>query len=78
MFKDYESKPIVRSAHQITYDGRHTRYGESNEWKVVIGDKWHNFKAHSDVKVGDWVVHLSDTDIYHCTDEVFRERNVVP
>lgn len=35
------------------------------------------FKFHEPVKVGDYIVYLDDTDIYHCRREVFEERNIM-
>lgn len=35
------------------------------------------FKAYEEVKVRDYVVYINDDDIYHCTEQVFRDRNEV-
>jgi hypothetical protein len=77
MFKEYQSKPITRNAYQIKPEDTVVQYGDSNEYKVVVSGKWVTFKAHQEIENGDWIVHLSDSDVYHCTDEVFRERNIV-
>lgn len=78
LFQPYQSKPIERQAYQIQpHDKIHPvikQFAKTGEYTVqgVI------FKAHEEVKVGDWIVRLTEDDTYHCTDEVFRERNIVP
>jgi hypothetical protein len=73
LFKEYDSKPIKRKAYQIKPID-YIRYHGDNTYSV---DEF-KFKAHQDVEVGDWIVYLNEDDIYHCTDAVFRERNIVP
>ena len=77
MFKDYESKPITRQAYQIQPNDRIQavvkQFAKTGEYTV----RGITFKAHEEVKVGDWIVRLTEDDTYHCTDAVFRERNIV-
>ncbi len=82
-FKPYESKPVIRMAFQITAEHEiapsaatpSTYYiGESKK----LMETGIRFKAYEEPKVGDWVVRLTEDDTYHCTDAVFRERNIVP
>lgn len=75
-FQAYESKPVTRHAVQITAEREVTRLGEST-YAVKLSDKTLAFKAYEEPKVGDYVVWLKDDDIYHCSEAVFRERNVV-
>jgi hypothetical protein len=82
-FKPYESKPVTRMAFQIRdiHVVKKSKSEESSYFINQLGDIVSNsikFKAYEEPKVGDWIVRLTDTDTYHCTDEVFRERNVVP
>lgn len=79
-FKEYESKPIKRKALQMVdgrlehFDGATYRYWfQTPEGPAVI-----MFAAHQKPMLGDWIVYLNDHDVYHCTDQVFRERNIVP
>lgn len=83
-FKSYESKPITRQAFQIKSNmliayGEEGSFGMVNE---VVGGRIQfppvKFKAYLLPVHGDWVVRLTETDTYHCTDAVFRERNIVP
>lgn len=85
-FVPYESKPVTRMAFQITeshviikpknVEGSQYTIGHINLEGVIT--KPISFKAYETPKVGDWVVRLTDTDTYHVTDAVFRERNIVP
>jgi hypothetical protein len=89
-FEHYESKPmwriLTRMAFQITLDhvilkpkdigGYNYTIGHIN--KSGITTKPIEFKAFEEPKVGDWIVRLTPVDTYHCTDAVFRERNIVP
>lgn len=79
MFKDYKSKPITRSAHQITKSDRITKV-EGEESTYIIFCKYKmdiKFKAHEKVNIGDYVIYLTDGDIYHCPKRVFEERNII-
>lgn len=79
MFEEYQSKPIVRRAHQINIDDKISF--SPKESTLLISNKecplGIEFKHYDHVLVGDWVVYLNDDDVYHCTDKVFRERNIV-
>jgi hypothetical protein len=80
-FKPYESKPVTRMAFQLT---------ENHAWAkieaatyMVAEDTLNTtniirFKAYQEPQIGDWIVRLTSEDTYHCTDIVFRERNIVP
>lgn len=79
-FNPYESKPVTRMAFQIT---AHMSIvcNHGSDWYVTCGPEHDmelvHFKAHEQVNTGDWIVRLTETDTYHCTDAVFRERNIV-
>jgi hypothetical protein len=80
-FLPYDSKPVTRKAFQIT-EGMSIHNIDESLWAVSYGPE-HDmemvyFNAHEDPVVGGWVVRLTDTDTYYCSDAVFRERNVVP
>ena len=74
IFHDYESKPITRKAYQIkdTDDiictGLDTYRLASSTLKFV---------AYEEVKPGAFIVYLNKDDVYHCNEELFRERNIV-
>lgn len=79
-FAPYEAKPVIRMAFQITEDHLMCKVeGEEATYAVGahVGKPFIKFKAYEEPKVGDWVVRLTETDTYHCTDAVFRERNIV-
>ncbi len=81
MFKDYQSKPVVRKAHEVSADDLIGKViGEDSTSELVLdGDKSGiKFKHYEPVNTGDFIVYLNDDDIYHCTRAVFLERNVVP
>ena len=78
MFKDYESKPIIRKAHQITKDDTITKLKvESTYMLQVPGEKNVIFKMHEKHNLGDYVIYGNDNDIYHCDAQTFAERNVI-
>lgn len=71
-FVPYESKPVTRMAYQVQEADVITAVGEAtSELRGVT------FKHYEPVQVGDWIVRLTEEDTYHCTDAVFRERNIV-
>lgn len=81
-FKPYEAKPITRMAFQITTQHIVAKHPHREATYMICedGEKTTNFfffKAYEEPKVGDWVVRLTPEDTYHCTDAVFRERNIV-
>ena len=71
-FKPYESQPITRMAYQVRPTDVIGAVAESTSMLDGV-----EFKHYEKVQAGDWIVRLSETDTYHCTDAVFRERNVV-
>ena len=81
-FKSYEAKPVTRHAFQLT--DMHEWCKLPQEATYIVSEKtdqttnFIKFKAYEEPKVGDWVVRLTAEDTYHCTDVVFRERNIVP
>tara|TARA_R110002096_G_scaffold388215_2_gene582495 strand:+ start:636 stop:872 length:237 start_codon:yes stop_codon:yes gene_type:complete len=78
MFKEYESKPITRQAYQIKMSDHVIpiikQFAKTGQYKL----HGITFAASTEVNTNDWIVYISETDIYHCTDALFRERNVVP
>lgn len=81
-FKPYESKPVTRMAFQITANHGLAKIGEVTWLLAELSTSTDRgkikFKAYEEPKIGDWVVQLTAEDTYHCTDAVFRERNIVP
>lgn len=78
MYTRYESKPITRLAYQITRNDVITEANEEATYTLKV-DSWLPviFKATEPVKLGDYIIYLSETDIYHCDATVFAERNIV-
>lgn len=75
-FKEYESKPIYRKAYKIQK--------EDIPEIVMTGGvpqkctlKGVVFVAYEEIKAGDFIIYLDDTDVYHCRRSVFLARNVV-
>jgi hypothetical protein len=80
-FKPYEAKPVTRCAFQLTNKMEWAKIEEATYMVMESGEHTQaliRFKAYEEPKVGDWIVRLTQEDTYHCTDAVFRERNVVP
>ena len=72
-FKDYQSKPITRTAAVIP-EGVPIVYTPENS-EATVSDV--TFKCYEKPVAGDFVVHLSEEDVYHCSKAVFAERNVL-
>lgn len=77
-FTRYESRPITRLAHEITEKDVIWTAGAGRLCIRFPGGEQVTFVHHEPVKTGDFVVYLNDEDIYHCSREVFLERNIVP
>ena len=75
-FKKYESKPVTRTAYQVKENDRIQGVGEC-QFIINIDGKDVSFKAYETVEPGDFIVYLTDDDVYHCREAVFRERNYV-
>ena len=75
----YQSKPITRLAHRITEADNIAKLpGIEATYSLASADQVNLiFKAYEEVKVGDYIVYLKDDDIYHCSAEVFAERNII-
>jgi hypothetical protein len=79
MFKDYQSKPTVRNAHEVTDNDKIVTHTDPST-SLLINDSIPlglTFKHYEPVAVGDFIVYLTDDDIYHCSRSVFMDRNIV-
>ncbi|HDM8198725.1 TPA: hypothetical protein P0E36_004909 [Vibrio harveyi] len=81
-FKLYEGKPVVREAYQLTKRDLITMtiIGDGKKASIQIEGSIIEFAFHcsmNEIKAGDYVVFLNADDTYHCSEEVFNERNVV-
>jgi hypothetical protein len=80
MFINYESKPVIRSAHKVVTSDVITK-AEDKEATYMLHSEGMisvTFKAYEEVKIGDYIVYLDATDIYHCSAKIFSDRNIVP
>lgn len=76
-FKEYQSKPITRLAYEVSErDSINEEETESTSSVVIDGVKVF-FKHYEQVKPGDFIVYLNDSDVYHCDRAVFMDRNIV-
>tara|TARA_R110000851_G_C12883388_1_gene546295 strand:- start:148 stop:450 length:303 start_codon:yes stop_codon:yes gene_type:complete len=79
MFRDYLSKPTIRKAYEIKEADLIKSVGESTSMLVSIHvEDTIKFKHYVPVETGDYVVHLTDSDVYHCPRSVFEARNILP
>lgn len=77
MFKEYQSKPVVRKAYQLSVaDIAKAVVIDETTIQITLGSLDIRFKHYETVKSGDYVVYLKEDDIYHCSEEVFKERNI--
>ena len=82
VFKEYTSKPTIRNAAVLTSANFVDRGKEATgaRYAIIVCDVTNaklNFVAHQTPVVGDYVVYLDVTDVYHCSKEVFTDRNIV-
>lgn len=84
MFKDYQSRPIVRKAYKIQENDIITKIDEATSSIQVVSQRAVEqnydivqFKHYEPALWGDYIVYLSRIDVYHCTKDVFEERNIV-
>ena len=80
MFKNYQSKPITRKAAVITHKNliKKSKNSVGKRYALELEDGTIvPFAVHQTPVVGDYVVYLNDNDVYHCTKEVFEDRNIV-
>lgn len=79
MLKDYQSKPVTRKAHKIEVEDKISKVpGVESTYILESADEFNlTFKAYEEVAIGDYVVYLTSSDIYHCSAKVFHERNIV-
>jgi hypothetical protein len=75
-FRQCRSRPIFRQAYQLQESDVLTPVSE-NTLAVGIGGCVVEFKHHEPVVAGDYVVHLTEKDTYHCSKAEFEERNEV-
>ena len=76
-FTEYVSKPIVRLAYEITVADRIESGVKPSTSEIIIDGNLIEFKHYEAIRPGDFIVYLTDDDIYHCKREVFLERNEV-
>lgn len=76
-FEVYTGKPVAKLAYRVGLHDQIMALEEPCTSEISIGGVVYAFKHYEEVKAGDYVVFLSDTDIYHCAREVFLERNMV-
>lgn len=76
-FKDYQSKPVTRRAYEIKGDDVLWTSESPSTWRIQVDGELISFKAYEDPQPGDYIVYLTESDIYHCSRPVFHERNVV-
>lgn len=72
-FEDFTTKPQKRKAlqikpeHNLRYDKWETRAVIETESGTIT------FAAYNEPSIGDYVVYLNSSDIYHCPEETFNE-----
>ncbi len=76
-FLPYRSRPIIRRAHVVTDTDEIVAGREPSTSNIKIDGEWVLFNHYEPVFAGDYIIQLTDTDTYHCTREVFRERNFI-
>ncbi len=84
-FKLFDAKPIQREAYQLTEQDitaisfDRDADSDSNRACIFVGLSPISFAFHckpEEIKAGDYVVFINENDTYHCSEEVFNERNI--
>lgn len=83
-FKLFDAKPIQREAYQLTKQDINSMFWDMNAQTgkkavVLIAGEKVSFAFHckpEEIKAGDYVVFINENDTYHCSKEVFNERNI--
>lgn len=75
MFNRYQGKAVERLAHEVSDSDRIQRCQTESTSMIDIDGGAVYFKHYEPVKPGDFIVYLKDDDIYHCSREVFLNRN---
>lgn len=79
MFKEYQSRAVTRKAYCVKKFDKITKARKETATFILRteGELPVRFKAYEEIKPGDYIVYLTEDDIYHCSAEVFIERNIV-
>lgn len=76
--RPYESRPVTRLAHEIGPDDVIRETDDPCTFIIEGEGDSLKFKAYQPIEQGDFVVYLTDDDVYHCSRSVFAERNYLP
>lgn len=74
-FKAHQTKPTKRLAYQIKASDN-IRSINRNTYSIILANELIRFKAHETIFPGDFIIALDDDDIYHCREDVFKERYI--
>lgn len=77
MFKEYNSKPVVRTAYEIQSTDNLDWCPETKVLNLSIADEHYSVACFEEPVAGDFVVYLDADDVYHCSRKVFAERNCI-
>ena len=78
-FKTYKGKPIDRHAVEVKPEHLIAPTGNESESKLTLPDgQTVTFKHYEPVRDGDFIVYIKADDVYHCSREVFMDRNHLP
>lgn len=75
-FSAYRGLPTTRYAYQVKESDVVTYVKDSTAAIVMVDGEEVQFKHYEEVKPGDYIVYLKEHDIYHCSQEVFNQRNI--
>lgn len=75
MFKEYQGKAVSRLAHEVKTFDIITKGVDASTSSIDIDGVEVKFKHYEPVNVGDFIVYLTETDVYHCSRKVFLDRN---
>lgn len=80
IFRDYNSKAVVRRAYEITPDDRINFTPDDSSVTVSVADWSECISASAYVHpvAGDFICHNGDDDVYHIERGVFLQRCVYP
>ena len=73
MFRLVEQRNGVKQAYQIGLDDKLKKIDETSSM-LTHGEQRIKFSHTSDVMAGDYIIKQSESDIYHCPQDVFNEK----
>lgn len=79
MFKEYQSRPVMRMARQITESDKVDFYAEARKAVIIRDTDGKEFKVNTSVRptAGDYLVFQNESRVNYQPKEQFEEENII-